>query len=71
MSEPPDLMVVMTSADGMSVAIRLPVRPDGALPYLLTEVTDEVKSMYDAALRSQTEHAPIWDDELPADTDET
>jgi hypothetical protein len=69
MSEPSEVYVVMNADTmGLSVAIRLPVRPDGALPYLLAEVTSEVKSMFSTGLSAMSEYQLTWDDEDTATT---
>jgi hypothetical protein len=69
MSEPSEVYAVMNAENmGLSVAIRLPVRADGALPYLLAEVTSEVKSMFASGLSAIAEHQLVWDDEDTATT---
>lgn len=69
MSEPSEVYAVMNAETvGLSVAIRLPVRADGALPYLLTEVTSEVKNMFASGLSAIAEHQLTWDDEDTATT---
>lgn len=55
MSDDPEVMCVMNSADGISVAIKLPVRSDGALPYLLAEVRAETVIMFQEAMKAVAE----------------
>jgi hypothetical protein len=69
MSEYPELTAVMNhELCGISVALKMPVRADGALPYLLSEVRQECTAMFEAALKLNTEYGyePVGDD----DTDE-
>jgi hypothetical protein len=56
MTDYPELMAVINAPDGISAAIKLPVRPDGALPYLLSEVRQEVCEMFTTAVRTCVEY---------------
>jgi hypothetical protein len=53
---------------GISVALKMPVRADGALPYLLSEVRQECISMFEAALKLNTEYG--YEHVSEDDTDE-
>jgi hypothetical protein len=65
MTDYPELMAVINAPDGISAAIKLPVRPDGALPYLLSEVRAEVCEMFATAVKTCVEYGyeTVGDDE--------
>ena len=76
MSDPNEVYCVMNAeTHGISVALKLPVRADGALPYLLSEVTLEVKDMFAHAVQTIAQLEVFItddeDDETTITTEET
>jgi hypothetical protein len=69
MTDTPELMMVINAPDGLSCAIKLPVRADGALPYLLSEVRVECVEMFTASVKACLEYGyePISDSDDDAE----
>lgn len=62
MSEPREMMAVMNHGD-ISVAIKMPVREDGALAFAVAEIATEVKDMFRSALESVGTFCGYGDDD--------